>query len=249
MEKSRVALLGVFSTALVALTTSAVLAQPRAVIELFTSQGCSSCPAADRLLGELGEDPSIITMSLPITYWDYLGWKDTLAMPGHSSRQRAYSRERGDREVYTPQAVVNGSIQVLGSDRVAIEDAIEQSRKHPEVLTLPVSLSVADGEIKVTAPEKIPGTGEVWLCSLSKAVPVVISRGENRGLTITYHNVVRRWSKLGDWNGAAAAWTVPVSAVEGEDVDAVAVVVQAGDAHDPGSMLAAAMAPLTGTSH
>jgi hypothetical protein len=249
MEQSRVALLGVLATALVAVTTSAVLAGPRAVIELFTSQGCSSCPAADRLLGELGEDPSIIAMSLPINYWDYLGWKDTLAMAGHSSRQRAYSRARGDREVYTPQAVVNGSVQVLGSDRVAIEDAIEQSRKHPEVLRLPVSLSVADGEIKVTAPTTIPGTGEVWLCSLSKAVPVVIGRGENRGLTITYHNVVRRWSKLGDWNGAAAAWTVPVSAVEGDGVDAVAVVVQAGDAQNPGSIVGAAMAPLTGTIH
>jgi hypothetical protein len=249
MEQSRVALLGVLATALVAVTTSAVLAGPRAVIELFTSQGCSSCPAADRLLGELGEDPSIIAMSLPINYWDYLGWKDTLAMAGHGSRQRAYSRARGDREVYTPQAVVNGSVQVLGSDRVAIEDAIEQSRKHPEVLRLPVSLSVADGEIKVTAPATIPGTGEVWLCSLSKAVPVVIGRGENRGLTITYHNVVRRWSKLGDWNGAAAAWTVPVGAVEGDGVDAVAVVVQAGDAQNPGSIVGAAMAPLTGTIH
>jgi hypothetical protein len=245
MDKSRVALLGVFATAFVAVTTSAVLAQPRAVIELFTSQGCSSCPPADQLLGELGEDSSIIAMSLPISYWDYLGWKDTLAIPGHSNRQRAYSRQRGDREVYTPQAIIDGSVQVLGSDRVAIEDAIEQTRKHPEVLTLPVSLSVAGGQIKVTAPAKILGTGEVWLCSLSKAVPVIISRGENRGRTITYHNVVRGWSKLGDWDGAAATWTLPVTAVEGDDVDTVMVMVQAGNAQNPGSILGAAMAPLT----
>jgi hypothetical protein len=244
MGESRVALLGVFVTALVAGTTSTVLAEPRGVIELFTSQGCSSCPAADQLLGELGEDPSIITMSLPVSYWDYLGWKDTLANPGHSNRQRAYSRERGDREVYTPQAIVDGSVQVLGSDRLAIENAIDQTRKRPEVLTLPVSVLVADGEIKVTAPEKTPGTGEVWLCQLSKAVPVVIGRGENRGRTITYHNVVRYWKKLGDWNGAAATWTVPVSTVETDGVDAVAVVVQAGDAQNPGSMLGAAMASL-----
>jgi hypothetical protein len=245
MEKRRVALLGVFATALVAVTTSAVLAQPRAVIELFTSQGCSSCPPADQLLGEFGEDPSIIAMSLPISYWDYLGWKDTLAIAGHSSRQRAYSRERGDREVYTPQAIINGSVQALGSDRAAIENAIEESRKHPEVLTLPVSLSVTGGEIKVSTTATIPGTGEVWLCSLSKAVPVVIGRGENRGRTITYHNVVRRWSKLGDWDGAPATWTLPVSAAEGDDVDAVAVVVQAGNAQNPGSILGAAMVPLS----
>jgi hypothetical protein len=248
MAESRVALLGVFATAWVAVTTSTVLAEPRGVIELFTSQGCSSCPAADQLLGELGEDTSIITMSLPVSYWDYLGWKDTLAIPGHSSRQRAYSRERGDREVYTPQAIVDGSVQVLGSDRLAIENAIDQTRKHPSVLTLPVSVSIANGEIKVSAPGTTPGVGEVWLCSLSKAVPVLIDRGENRGHTITYHNVVRHWAKLGDWDGAARAWTMPVSAIESDGVDAVAVVVQAGTAQSPGSILGAAMASLKSSS-
>ncbi|MET0167901.1 MAG: DUF1223 domain-containing protein, partial [Vicinamibacterales bacterium] len=83
-------------------------AEPRAVVELFTSQGCSSCPAADKLLGELSRDPSLITMSLSVDYWDYLGWKDTLALHGHSDRQRAYAEARGDREVYTPQVVING---------------------------------------------------------------------------------------------------------------------------------------------
>src|SRR5450759_5855527 len=75
--------------------------EPRAVIELFTSQGCSSCPAADKLLGELARDPSLVTMSLPVDYWDYLGWKDTLALRGHTNRERAYADTRGDREVYT----------------------------------------------------------------------------------------------------------------------------------------------------
>src|SRR5438874_1034367 len=83
-------------------------ADPRAVVELFTSQGCSSCPPADRLLGELAHDPAIVALSLPIDYWDYLGWKDTLANPRHAARQRGYARVRGDREVYTPQAVING---------------------------------------------------------------------------------------------------------------------------------------------
>jgi hypothetical protein len=88
----------------------------RAVLELFTSQGCSSCPAADRLLGELTRDPSLITMSLAVDYWDYLGWQDTLALHGHTKRERAYAATRGDRDVYTPQVVVNGSVAVLGSD-------------------------------------------------------------------------------------------------------------------------------------
>src|SRR6476620_3682028 len=96
-------------------------AEPRAVVELFTSQGCSSCPPADRILGELAKDPTLIALSLPIDYWDYLGWKDTLADARFSARQKAYSQVRGDREVYTPQVVVNGSAHVVGSDRDGIE--------------------------------------------------------------------------------------------------------------------------------
>src|SRR3989440_1108156 len=102
-------------------------ADPRAVVELFTSQGCSSCPPADRILGELAQDPSIIALSMPIDYWDYLGWKDTLADARFSARQRAYSRVRGDREVYTPQLVVNGAVHVVGSDRESIQIAIDKT--------------------------------------------------------------------------------------------------------------------------
>src|SRR6476661_5238639 len=124
-----------------AATLGTAYAQTRAVIELFTSQGCSSCPAADRLLGELSTDPSLVSISLPIDIWDYLGWKDTLANPRHTARQRAYSKVRGDREVYTPQVVVNGSYHVLGSDKAAIERAIGKSRQNSATLSLPVKLS------------------------------------------------------------------------------------------------------------
>ena len=103
--------------------------EPRAVIELFTSQGCSSCPAADKLLGELAADPSLVPISVPIDYWDYLGWKDTLADPRNTARQKAYAHVRGDGQVYTPQVVVNGSLHVLGSDRAAIEHRHRQEPK------------------------------------------------------------------------------------------------------------------------
>ena len=105
---------------LIASSALANAGEPRALLELFTSQGCSSCPAADKLLGELAADPSVVALSVPIDYWDYLGWKDTLASPGHSARQRAYAKVRGDREVYTPQIVVNGATHVLGSDPGAV---------------------------------------------------------------------------------------------------------------------------------
>src|SRR6201990_3769044 len=111
--------------AIVAVIRPAHAADPRAVVELFTSQGCSSCPPADKIIGELANDPSIIALSMPIHYWDYLGWKDTLADSRFSARQRAYSRMRGDREVYTPQAGVNGEVHVIGSDREALEGAIQ----------------------------------------------------------------------------------------------------------------------------
>ena len=137
--------------------------EPPAVVELFTSQGCSSCPPADQLAGELARDPSVIVMSLPVDYWDYLGWKDTLALPGHTNRQRAYARTRGDREVYTPQVVVNGSAHVLGSDKAAIESAIVRTGKQSGTLSLPLTLAVANGQISVTVPAAKDGAakGEV----------------------------------------------------------------------------------------
>src|SRR5712692_7021322 len=135
MTPSRV-LFGLTGAALIFAAHSSAKADPRAVIELFTSQGCSSCPAADKLLGELARDPSIVAMSLPIDYWDYLGWKDTLAKPRHAVRQRAYAQLRGDREVYTPQVVINGVAHALGSDKTAIA-AVSRSIKSP--LLLPVT--------------------------------------------------------------------------------------------------------------
>jgi hypothetical protein len=231
------------------LTATLVVAQaaePRAVLELFTSQGCSSCPAADRLLGDLASDPSLIPLSVPIDYWDYLGWKDTLASPADSARQRAYARVRGDRQVYTPQIVVNGAMHALGSDRAAIERVIAQTDQKAAVLSLPVAISVGGTglSVKVEPAANEHLAGEVWLCSVAKAVPVVIDRGENRGHTITYHNVVRRWLKLGDWTGAKATWNVPISEIKTDDVDAVAVMVQEGTHEKPGIILGAAFAPL-----
>src|SRR5690242_12063202 len=110
-------------------TATPASADPRGVVELFTSQGCSSCPPADKLLGELAKDPSLVALSLPIDYWDYLGWKDTLADSRFSARQKAYSAVRGDRDVYTPQAIVNGAAHVIGSDRTSIEGAIKDTGK------------------------------------------------------------------------------------------------------------------------
>jgi hypothetical protein len=219
-------------------------ADPRAVVELFTSQGCSSCPPADKIIGELAKDPSIIALSMPIDYWDYLGWKDTLADARFSARQKAYSQMRGDRDVYTPQVVVNGSVHVIGSDRDGIESAIGATRKADDVMSVPVSMIQAGRQINVSVAASSKGPvavhGEVWICSVSKAVPISIGRGENRGREITYYNVVRNLLKVGDWNGTAGSWTVPLENISREGVDAAAVYVQDGNRDKPGPMLGAA---------
>jgi hypothetical protein len=219
--------------------------EPHAVLELFTSQGCSSCPPADRLVGQLASDPSLIALSIPIDYWDYLGWRDTLANPAHSARQRAYARSRGDGQVYTPQIVVNGTTDAVGSDQGAVERAIAQANHKSGVMSLPVVLSVSNGalNVNVSSADKVQAAAEVWLCPLAKSVAVAIGRGENRGRTVTYHNVVRNWVKLGSL-GAAQSWSVPLSQIKTDGIDAAAVMVQEGTRERPGIILGAAYTPL-----
>jgi len=230
---------------LIVSSTFASAGEARGLIELFTSQGCSSCPAADKLLGELAADPSLVALSVPIDYWDYLGWKDTLASSAHSARQRAYAKVRGDREVYTPQIVVNGATHVLGSDHGAVERAITVTDRNTAVMSVPVVLALSANALNIDLSAlKDRGGGEVWLCPLTRAVGVEIGRGENRGRTVTYHNVVRRWLKLGDFAGTEAAWKVPLSDIMSDDIDAAAVMVQQGTRDKPGIVLGAAFTPV-----
>jgi hypothetical protein len=221
--------------------------EPRALLELFTSQGCSSCPAADRLMGQLAKDPALVALSIPVDYWDYLGWRDTLANPAHSARQRAYARVRGDGQVYTPQIVVNGAVDALGSDQTAVEQAISATTKDAGVMSVPIALSVSGSALSVKVPSaetSEQAVAEVWLCPLARTVAVAIARGENRGRTITYHNVVRNWVKLGDWKGAQSTWDVPLPQIKAAGVDAAAVMLQEGTHERPGIVLGAALTPL-----
>ena len=154
---------------------------------------------------------------------------------------------RGDREVYTPQAVVNGEVHVIGSDRDGIESAIGATRKKRE---RDVGAGHDDAGRQANQrfgrrPAKIPRHARRSMdCSISKAVPIAIGRGENRGRKITYHNVVRNLLKVGDWNGSPANWTVPLENISREGVDAAAVYVQDGNRDRPGPMLGAAYTTL-----
>ena len=211
-----------------------------AVVELFTSQGCSSCPPADKLLGQLATEPNTIAITLAIDVWDYLGWKDTLADPRHTVRWKSYSKSRGDRQVYTPQAVINGAEHALGSDRSAIEKAIVKSRKNPQVMSSSVKL---DGRQVTIAGD--PGIGvpaDVFIAGLARAVTVMIKRGENKGRTVTYHNVVRSWERLESWSGRPGSFALPV--FKHDSVDAAVVLLQANNDGMPGPILGAAIASL-----
>jgi len=164
---------------------NAVAAQPRAVLELFTSQGCSSCPPADRMMTKWSRDSSLIALSLPIDYWDYLGWKDTLASHAFSLRQRGYSEARGDRAVYTPQLVIDGVTHAVGSNGEEVDRAIDTASAMAGVLTVPVTISGQKGAYSVSIGEST-GKGEVWVVPIESAAQVAISRGENTGKTVTY---------------------------------------------------------------
>jgi hypothetical protein len=225
------------AVSLLALAASPVrAADGKVVIELFTSQGCSSCPAADKLLGELAQNKKFVALSLPVDYWDYLGWHDTLAKSAYSQRQRGYSESRGGHEVFTPQVVVTGVTQVVGSDRRGIESAADEAAKNSSV---PVTLVRNGSNIEVgVGAGKAPAA--VWLLAVAQAKRVAIGRGENHGKTITYHNVVRGWKKLCDFSGAPVKETVSLKELGAEDADMVAVLVQPGSVTRPGPIMGAA---------
>ncbi|MBZ0222451.1 MAG: DUF1223 domain-containing protein [Dokdonella sp.] len=216
--------------------------RPVAVIELFTSQGCSSCPPADRLLGELAKNASLITLSLSVDYWDHLGWKDSLASPRHTKRQWAYSRSQGTSGVYTPQAIINGVVGVVGSNRKEIEAAIARTRDG--AMTVPVRLALDGDAITVSVADGKNGAApaDLWLCGVTRSASVEIRRGENRGRNITYVNVGRHWAKVGTWSGKSATWSVPASTIAVPGVDSVIAILQRGSDDKPGPILGAAAA-------
>jgi hypothetical protein len=211
----------------------------RTVVELFTSQGCSSCPAADKLLGELAKDERLVALSVPVDYWDYLGWRDTLALHAHSVRQKSYADARGDRQVYTPQVVVNGVVQAIGSDRREIDRAVAAAEVN-RVPGIPVSLKRNGDQIDIEIGAGSGTAVPIYLLSIACETKVAIRKGENRGKTITYFNSVRSWRRLGEWTGTAMRMSVPVSELAATGADGLAIVIQPGSTEEPGPIRGAA---------
>jgi len=210
----------------------------RKVVELFTSQGCSSCPPADRLAAEIAREPGTVVISLPVDYWDYLGWKDSFAKPEFTARQKGYSKARGDMQVYTPQAVVDGVAHAVGSEHEAIE-AAALAGPAPAV-PVQATLSGDRLEIAVGASVDLGRSAQVWLVPTLSSAQVAIGRGENAGATVTYTNVALDMRKLGDWDGAARKFDVSFADIRKAGADGAAVLLQTNASGLPGRILGAA---------
>jgi hypothetical protein len=233
---------GVVIAAALAFPATARAEDVRTVLELFTSQGCSSCPPADKLAAVMAKDPGLLVLSLPVNYWDYLGWKDTLAHSAFSVRQKGYAKSRGDRQVYTPQIVINGMHHALGSDREGIEAGAIAAGN----LRIALRIESKDGSVAVILPRSnVAVRAMVLVMPVLREHRVTIERGENRGETVAYHNIVRGISEIGRWNGDESRFPLPAEMLKGEagDADAFAVIVQEVDGKYPGAILAAARSP------
>jgi hypothetical protein len=209
--------------------------EPVSVVELFTSQGCSSCPPADALLKEYADRKDVVALTLPVDYWDYLGWKDTLASPKFTSRQRAYAKKRGDGEIYTPQVVVNGVKHVVGSRRADIDQAIEKTAATLATSGVPLKASIVGETLQIEIGQSANGdvgTGTIWIAVVQPTVTVEIRRGENTGKSLVYYNAVRELNPVGMWSAQPGKIELRHADVVRTSTDRCAVLLQRGN-HGP----------------
>ncbi|MCB2115088.1 MAG: DUF1223 domain-containing protein [Rhodobacteraceae bacterium] len=204
------------------------------VVELYTSQGCSSCPPADAVMAGLAQRPDVIALALHVDYWDYIGWKDTFADAAYAKRQRAYARVAGARTVYTPQMIVGGMDHLVGVREDELEALIRRFSARPVPVALTLGRKGATVRIEARADMPVPGGAVVQLVRYTPKASVAIERGENAGHRIDYANIVTDWNAVADWDGAE-----PLSLdVEAPGEAPVVVIVQKPG---PGPILAAAV--------
>ncbi len=171
------------------------------VVELYTSQGCSSCPPADKLLGELANRDDVIPLALHVDYWDYLGWKDNFGDPKYTSRQRSYARAANKRTIYTPQMIIQGSSHVVGNRPAEVRSLLTAHGHADSVVNLRASREGTTLRVSLRGVHTAVGPNVVQLVRYLPEQVVSIARGENAGRRITYSNVVVSWTVIGEWNG------------------------------------------------
>mgnify|MGYP003662885373 CR=1 FL=1 len=174
------------------------------VVELFTSQGCSSCPAADEMLAEIATREDIIALALHVDYWDYIGWQDTFGDPVHSDRQRAYAAKGQRRSVFTPEMIVQGQSDIVGAKPMALMKAVAHHADQPAKVSLELARNGNDLTIKAHRLTALPGPLTLHLLRYTPLQTTQIMRGENAGRAIEYANIVEGWTVLGEWDGKTA---------------------------------------------
>jgi hypothetical protein len=216
-------------------------AKPLGVIELFTSQGCNSCPPADAALGRFVRQGNVVVLAYHVDYWDYLGWKDTLGSRANTDRQYAYAKAFGAGQVYTPQAVINGRSQMNGADSGQVEAELNTLARSGKGMAVDVSVHDAGNSYVVETGASSEGTAEarVILVSYAPERNVSIRRGENRGSTISYWHAVTGAHIAGMWHGKPARYEVPKAALPAEG-GGLAVLLQSGRSGAAGPILGAA---------
>jgi len=208
----------------VAASVAAAAERQATVVELYTSEGCSSCPPADAYLGDLAKRDDLIALSYHVDYWDYIGWKDTYALPINSTRQRDYARYLGMGYVYTPQMVVQGMAHTTGSNRTAVEGLIQNVQGAKR---LPVSLTPVAGGIRIDIPGgTFDEQARILVAAYDNQDETNIRRGENAGRKIAYYNVVRVLKPVGTWDGKPVSLTVTAEDIDTTGRNGCAVLVQ-----------------------
>lgn len=232
--------------AALALSITPVMAQDQrlvGVVELFTSQGCSSCPPADKALAAFAARDDVLALSFHVDYWNYLGWQDTFSHARFTERQRRYATSFKERGVYTPQAVVNGRTHVVGSRAAEIDGLLKAYGDADKGLKTSLSVSKTSDVVQVTA-QQATGNATLWLVSFDRTRDVDIKRGENRGRRITYHNVVRGITMLGMMKDGGLDVSLPLAELSREDGEGGALLLQETTGEGtPGAIIGAAFMP------
>jgi hypothetical protein len=211
----RQAFLTLIVSVLASLTAgSALAAKPPVVVELFTAQGCSSCGKANQVVADLADEKGVLALTYSVDYWDYLGWSDTFAKPAFASRQRAYAHRFSLRDVPTPQVVISGREQASGAKAEAVETLVKAAAKAPA--NAPDMEFVGDGgRVAIGSGPAPRGGAEVWLVRYDpRQQDIAVKRGDNRGQTLIYRNVVRELTRLGPWSGQPKLYRLTASSDE-----------------------------------
>jgi hypothetical protein len=201
---------------------------PVGVVELFTSQGCSSCPKADAAIDRLADNPNIVTITYHIDYWNYLGWADTLSAKENTARQYGYAKTLGNSNVFTPQIVLNGLEDTKLGEPSDLVDKLETLDRGGKGINIPIQASLSPTEVSITIGAGA-GKADVVIAYFRKRTLVEISKGENQGRKVSYRNAVTSLETVGMWDGKAMTIKLPAALVSKRGHDGCAILLQSHD--------------------